>query len=270
MGIFKLLGVALDALQKGRELSNWEIWKDRQRAGSLLVSILGTFFLVLKHQGVDLGLDPGDITDIGMGIAAAVGGVANWYLTVATSNRIGRDPKQFPQDGGQKGFALRFLLCVIVVFALFLLAFGARAAVPLQPAQSGLYYDPFFTGQGVDLKVIERSDAREVFAVFYLGRTGEHNRWGYIHGAANGSTAEGASFDLRESNVEFAQPGGDPVGAVIGSVTLFSTACHSVIANVTLDDSLQQMFLIPLIRDNDAQCYACADVQFSPIDPKCE
>lgn len=94
MSFFKLLGAWLDALQKGRELSNWEIWKNRQRSGSLLISILGTGFLTLKHYGVDLGLDAGDVTDIGMGVAAAIGGIANWYLTTATSNRIGRDTKQ--------------------------------------------------------------------------------------------------------------------------------------------------------------------------------
>lgn len=159
---------------------------------------------------------------------------------------------------------------LIYALALLVVSFVAFAATPLQPAQSGLYYDPFFSGQGVDLKVIARQDSREVFAVFYLGKIGETNRWAYISGSARGSTKGGASFELRESNAEFAVPGGGPDGPQLGSVTLYSTDCGSIIANVTVDNATQQMFLIPLIRDNNAQCYTCADVDFSPIDPQCE
>ncbi len=70
-------------LRRGRELAGAETWKSRQAAASALTAILGALapFLPIEVSNEDLLAIAGGV--------AAVGGLLNAYLVLATSRRVG-------------------------------------------------------------------------------------------------------------------------------------------------------------------------------------
>lgn len=78
----KLL-LALKALQSGESLVNSATWKNRQVSTNALLIVVGAI-----PQLFDVDLSPSDVSLISYGIAA-IGGLFNSYLTVATSEKVG-------------------------------------------------------------------------------------------------------------------------------------------------------------------------------------
>ena len=79
------LRAAITVLHQGEKLTHVETWKNRQNLLNVLVAVLGGLAIFL----------PGSITLTGDDIAALAGaigvlaGLANSYLTTATTNKIG-------------------------------------------------------------------------------------------------------------------------------------------------------------------------------------
>jgi hypothetical protein len=78
----KLLAM-FDVLQKGKELTNKEVWKNTQLATNLIASVLGSVALLGDFQ-----VSANDLQTITVGIITVVG-VINSYITAATSKSVG-------------------------------------------------------------------------------------------------------------------------------------------------------------------------------------
>ena len=84
----KRIKAALAVLQAGRELKNPARWKEAQTWGSLLVALL---------SGAEaFGFGFGVSEDVTGAIALTLAALANSYLTVGTTKKIGFQP---PDDG---------------------------------------------------------------------------------------------------------------------------------------------------------------------------
>ncbi len=81
------LWAAIEVLQKGRELSNKEVWKNTQLLASILTSILASAALIAGVNVSDAQVDA-----IALGVVT-VAGIANSYLTAATSASVGLPSK---------------------------------------------------------------------------------------------------------------------------------------------------------------------------------
>lgn len=77
---FRLL---VAVLRHGEELTHAETWKHRQAAVSALVAVLGAVVPFLPFE-----VSQDDLLAVAGGVAA-LGGVLNAYLVVATSRRVG-------------------------------------------------------------------------------------------------------------------------------------------------------------------------------------
>lgn len=93
--MIKKIKALVDAAKKGNALANPELWKNRQSSSNLTVMVV-SFLLALvasaKTFGFDVPLDDKQITELGYLIAGAAGvvlGAFNWYLTLATSKKVG-------------------------------------------------------------------------------------------------------------------------------------------------------------------------------------
>jgi len=82
----KQIRAILSVLRAGRQLAHAERWKDLQLWASLLIAVAA----LADAFGLGFGLAP----DAASAIAAALVGVGNGYLTVATTPRIGLLPSQ--------------------------------------------------------------------------------------------------------------------------------------------------------------------------------
>lgn len=76
------------AIQKGRQLTDSEVWKNRTIAGGVLTSVLVSVAAISKAFGVDLGLDEQTIEAAAYGIAALYSVFAA-ASTAATSAKVG-------------------------------------------------------------------------------------------------------------------------------------------------------------------------------------
>jgi len=88
MTIFKVWG----ALKQGKRLANAATWKNRQIAASTIAAVLGGLIVVLPWFGLKLEVTNEDIMAIAGGVAA-LGGIINSLLTVATSKKVGLSAK---------------------------------------------------------------------------------------------------------------------------------------------------------------------------------
>ena len=77
------LFLAINALKAGESLVNSATWKNRQVSTNALLIVVGAI-----PQLFDVDLSPDDVSLISYGIAA-IGGLFNSYLTVATSEKVG-------------------------------------------------------------------------------------------------------------------------------------------------------------------------------------
>lgn len=82
------------ALRYGASLTDPASWKQRQNTINALVGFLGAIFLAFK---VDLNAD--DLKLVAGGVAVVLG-LANTYLTTATSTKVGIGAPVQPDDPG--------------------------------------------------------------------------------------------------------------------------------------------------------------------------
>jgi hypothetical protein len=95
--LFQLLLKLSPALEAGKELTNSDVWRDRHRAFQLVMAVLTLAVGALQWQGIDLGLSPTDLAEIGMGIASAGYGVS-YYLSIITNKNAGIGKKKMEDD----------------------------------------------------------------------------------------------------------------------------------------------------------------------------
>ena len=80
---------SLNVLQKGKELANAEVWKNRTVAVNLVLSILASLLVLAKNLWKpQLDIDNDTLQQIAAGIVAIIG-VGNGFMHVATSARVG-------------------------------------------------------------------------------------------------------------------------------------------------------------------------------------
>lgn len=84
--IMKKIKAGFTVLREGEELSNSETWKNRQASSSAIISIIGAILVFIPSLGDYFSSE--DIITIAGGLAA-LGGVLNSYITMATSKRVG-------------------------------------------------------------------------------------------------------------------------------------------------------------------------------------
>ena len=83
MGILDKLFAAANAVKAGESLKKPATWKNRQMLMNIFLVIIGAI-----PQFVNIELSDADINSISYGLAA-LAGVVNTYLTVATSAKVG-------------------------------------------------------------------------------------------------------------------------------------------------------------------------------------
>lgn len=116
----------------------------------------------------------------------------------------------------------------------------ASAQVQLTPAHSGHYFDPFQSGQGVELHVLESG---QVIGTFFLGRVpGWYGQPSWL--SAQGSTANGGdgsyTFPLLSSITTVLGEENPLVVAAMGEVTIYPLrdVCDAntcLVAHITVD-----------------------------------
>ena len=89
------LRAAITVLNKGEELSNAAVWKDRQNLINTLVALIGAVAVFLP---ANLGISSDDVLTVASAIAV-LAGLCNTYLTTATSARVGLPPIGGNTDG---------------------------------------------------------------------------------------------------------------------------------------------------------------------------
>ncbi len=93
----KKIWLALEALQKGKELSNPAVWKK----SALRVSLLAAFLLTLVELSRSLGYETGLNEDRVIVISSAVAFIFDAFVHVASSKKIGMSSgvTPDPEDG---------------------------------------------------------------------------------------------------------------------------------------------------------------------------
>lgn len=100
-----LLTDFIAVLRTGKELANAETWKRAQVRGALLVALFSALAGIAKAFGYDLPFTPEEISSIAIAVGA-IGGLLVGYGTVATTKRIGLQPKadsQLPEPADGSG-----------------------------------------------------------------------------------------------------------------------------------------------------------------------
>jgi hypothetical protein len=77
-----------EVLEAGKELANPAGWKNKQVTANLVLLVLGGLLVVLRLFGIDLSIDDDTLKEIAL-IIAAVLGLINPYLILATSKKVG-------------------------------------------------------------------------------------------------------------------------------------------------------------------------------------
>jgi hypothetical protein len=77
------------ALQKGKELANAEVWKNRTAAFNTLVALLVALAAIGKGFGYDFQIDAEALAS---GVLAVVA-LVNAVMQLATSSRVGLSPR---------------------------------------------------------------------------------------------------------------------------------------------------------------------------------
>lgn len=83
-----MLAEFTNALKAGEEISNPTVWKDRQKLVSNIIVIVGFVIVLLPMFGINVKISSDEIVQISGAIASIVG-IANSYLVIATSKKMG-------------------------------------------------------------------------------------------------------------------------------------------------------------------------------------
>jgi hypothetical protein len=138
---------------------------------------------------------------------------------------------------------------------------------PLQPEQSGEWFDPAHAGQGVQLNVVQNAAGDTyVQAVVDAGSIGADPPAWFDAEAAG--TGRHTTLPLFQSQAHF---GGPSAGVQrVGDLTLDVQACDAITATVAIDGQFPEQFrLRPLIAYRSLECFTCDASGFSPPDPRC-
>jgi hypothetical protein len=164
---------------------------------------------------------------------------------------------------------------ILLVCAAMMLPRFAHAAgyTPIQPAQSGLWFDPSHGSEGFTLVVSDRFVAptggydRDAFVIAYLGAITDLPAWLYAQGRPERG---GTNFPLIASPAIFGASGTGP-GEPLGSLSLSSLACDRLQAIITIGSQAVTYRLQPLhYESGGGQCYTCASPDFFPVPPGCQ
>lgn len=77
-----------ELFQRGKELTNAAVWKNRQIAGNAVAGLLSAGIVIGGGFDININIDQQTINAAGAGIAAIVG-IANAVLTAITSKKVG-------------------------------------------------------------------------------------------------------------------------------------------------------------------------------------
>jgi hypothetical protein len=77
-----------ELFQRGKELTNAAVWKNRQIASNAVAGLLSAGMVIGGGFGMDINIDQQTINVAGAGIVAIVG-IANAILTAITSKKVG-------------------------------------------------------------------------------------------------------------------------------------------------------------------------------------
>ena len=94
-----MIGDIFRVLRAGVELSNAEVWKKRQVLVNALAAFLGALVALAAAFGHPLDIDAEGVNAIA-GAVAAVVGLFNGWVTVASTRRIGLPPRNDPGAPG--------------------------------------------------------------------------------------------------------------------------------------------------------------------------
>ena len=92
-----MLGDVITVMQKGQELANAEVWKNRQGAAAAVGALLGSAWSLAHAFGWMPPVDQETVGAIG-GAAAGLYCLFNYWATAATSKRVGLPPRPVPPD----------------------------------------------------------------------------------------------------------------------------------------------------------------------------
>lgn len=144
---------------------------------------------------------------------------------------------------------------LLVSFVLLCLMSSVCAAgdyTPIQPAQSGLWFDSASNGSGFDFNIYDNGANRTVFVVYFDGVSG---LWYFAQGTP---TRLLTRLPLMQG------------GSAVGTLDLASYGCGRVVANATVLGQTKGFDLGPLLYDRGGgSCYTCVEPDFSPLPEGC-
>lgn len=93
-----MIGNAITAMCKGRQLANVETWKNRTVAVNAVAALVGAVFGIANAIGYPIPLDAEQIDALALVLVTVVG-LFNGWSTLATSEKVGM-PDKNPPDAG--------------------------------------------------------------------------------------------------------------------------------------------------------------------------
>lgn len=130
---------------------------------------------------------------------------------------------------------------------------------PVQNAHDGLWFDPEFDGQGLDLRTYGPGDGLATARV-YVGEIDARPVWAYANFPLGFYSV---TADLFYTNADW--PDNTPENGPpqrVGFITLTGGTCGSLSATIELDGFTHQWSLTPLLQPRLGECYSCSGVDF--------
>lgn len=172
---------------------------------------------------------------------------------------------------GKRAVAVVVALLIFAVLGNLLTSCVAKAQdvptyAPVQNAHDGLWYDPAFDGQGLDLRTYGPGDGLATVRV-YVGEIDTRPVWAYANFPLGFYSV---TADLFYTNADW--PDNTPETGPpqrVGFITLTGGTCGNLSATVELDGSTHLWSLTPLLQPRLGECYSCPGVDFGPTTPGC-
>lgn len=162
----------------------------------------------------------------------------------------------------------KFLLTLVaIVLVLAVHAASAQSVyTPMQKAHSGLWFDPDFNGQGVDLTVVDTApNGRTTFAIVYGGEIEGVPAWFHATGTP---IRGGTQLALRATAAEFGRPS-TGASAPVGELLLQPVSCDAIRATFRVSGGAPVTWNLQRVTPSGGQCYTCVSPDFSPTPPGC-
>ena len=95
--MLRSIRAAITVLHQGERLTDAATWKNRQNLVNILIAVIGAITVFLPES---INLSGDDIATVA-GAIGVFAGIANSYITTATTNKIGLPPPRIdPYDPG--------------------------------------------------------------------------------------------------------------------------------------------------------------------------